>query len=153
MKTYAAHLADAKATRDAKINEMKAIAQKAMDEQRNMDGGDSEKCDPLRAEIKSLEADIKRFSELAALDAETAKPVDDTAAREKTFTLPSVPVQVKSEEKLEPGIGFARAAKCLAIGFMEHRSPVEIARERYGDNSGITKPPARLPQKLQLTRQ
>lgn len=136
-KTFSQHIADLKATRDKKTEEMKTVAQKAMDEQRNMDGGESEKFETLKAEIKSIEADIKRFSELAAMDAETAKPVDDTAEREKTYTPPSVPVSVKNTEKLDKGIAFARAAKCLALGTMSQRDPVQVAKSLYSDRADI----------------
>ena len=136
-KTFAQHIADLKATREKKTAEMKEVAQKAMDEQRNMDGGESEKFETLKAEIKSIDADIKRFSELAALDAETAKPVDDSAEREKAYTPPTVPVSVKNTEKLEKGIAFARAAKCLALGTMAQRDPVQVAKSMYSDRADI----------------
>ena len=136
-KTFAQHIADLKATRAKKADEMKIVAQKAMDEQRNMDGGESEKFETLKAEIKSIDADIKRFSELAAMDAETAKPVDDTAEKESTYTPPSVPVSVKNTEKLDKGIAFARAAKCLALGTMAQRDPMQIAKSLYGDRADI----------------
>ena len=136
-KTFAQHIADLKATREKKTAEMKEVAQKAMDEQRNMDGGESEAFETLKAEIKSIDADIKRFSELAALDAETAKPVDDSAEREKTYTPPTVPVSVKNTQKLDKGIAFARAAKCLALGTMAQRDPLQIAKSMYGDRADI----------------
>lgn len=136
-KTFAQHIADLKATREKKTAEMKEVAQKAMDEQRNLDGGESEKFETLKAEIKSIDADIKRFTELAALDAETAKPVDDSAEREKTYTPPTVPVSVKNTEKLEKGIAFARAAKCLALGTMAQRDPVQVAKSMYSDRADI----------------
>ena len=136
-KTFAQHIADLKATREKKTAEMKEVAQKAMDEQRNLDGGESEKFETLKAEIKSIDADIKRFTELAALDAETAKPVDDSAEREKAYTPPTVPVSVKNTEKLEKGIAFARAAKCLALGTMAQRDPMQIAKSMYGDRADI----------------
>lgn len=136
-KTFTQHIADLKATREAKSAEMKAVAQRAMDEQRNMDGGESEKFETLRAEIKSIDADIARFSELQAMDAETAKPVDDSAEREKTYTPPSVPVSVKNTEKLDKGIAFARAAKCVALGAMAQRDPVQVAKSLYNDRADI----------------
>lgn len=135
-KTFSAHIADLKATREAKQTELRAIGQKAVDEQRNMDGGESEKFETLRAEIKSLDADIARFSELAEIDKASAKPVDDTPQREKTYT-PPLPVSVKNTEKLEPGIAFARAAKCLAIGAMSQRDPVQVAKSLYNDRADI----------------
>ena len=136
-KSYVQHVADLKATREQKTADMKAVAQKAMDEQRNMDGGESEKFETLKAEIKSIDADIKRYTELAALDAETAKPVDDSVEREKTYTPPTVPVSVKNTEKLEKGIAFARAAKCLALGTMAQRDPVQVAKSMYSDRADI----------------
>ena len=137
MKTIQEHLAALKDAREEKHAELKKISEKAMEENRTMDGAEAEAFEKLRAEIKKIDAEVERLGVLESMDVKTAKPVTNDVSAEKTMTMAAVPAQPK--EKMEPGIGFARAAKCLALGFLEHRNPVEIAAERYGDGSSITK--------------
>lgn len=140
MKTFAEQVADLKATRAAKAEEMKGVAQKSMDEGRSMDNAEAERFDTLSSEIKSLDGDISRLSRLADIDAATAQPVD---AGQKA-ALPAVggarvPVQVKNTEKLEPGIGFARLARVKAVAHIEHRDPAQIAQAMYPDDENLVK--------------
>ena len=140
MKTFAEQVADLKATRAAKAEEMKGVAQKSMDEGRSMDNAEAERFDTLSSEIKSLDGDIARLSRMADIDAETAKPVEAGAKA----ALPAVggarvPVQVKNTEKLEPGIGFARLARVKAVAHIEHKDPAQIAQSMYPDDENLVK--------------
>lgn len=140
MKTFAEQVADLKATRAAKAEEMKGVAQKSMDEGRSMDNAEAERFDTLSSEIKSLDGDISRLSRMADIDAATAQPVD---AGQKA-ALPAVggarvPVQVKNTEKLEPGIGFARLARVKALAHIEHQDPARIAQSMYPDDENLIK--------------
>lgn len=138
MKTIQEHLAALKDAREEKHEEMKKLTQKTIDENRTMDGAEAEAFEKLRVEIKKIDDELERLSCLDAMDKKTAAPVTDSVADgAKSVMSASVPAQPK--EKLEPGIGFARAARCLALGFLEHRNPAEIAAERYGENSSVTK--------------
>lgn len=140
MKTFAEQVADLKATRAAKAEELKSVAQKSMDEGRSMDNAEAERFDTLSSEIKSLDGDIARLSRMADIDAETAKPVE---AGQKA-ALPAVgglrlPAQAKNTEKLEPGIGFARLARVKAVAHIEHRDPAQIAQAMYPDDENLVK--------------
>lgn len=141
MKTFAEQVAALKATREAKHEEMKGIAQKSVDEDRSMNTAESEQFDTLEGEIKRLDEDIARLSRLAAIDKASAKPVSDEGKREEKD---AQPVAVKNTQKLEPGIAFARAVKCLALGYLEHRDAVQIAERMYGGHEQIVKTTARL---------
>ena len=140
MKTFAEQVADLKATRAAKAEELKSVAQKSMDEGRSMDNAEAERFDTLSSEIKSLDGDIARLSRMAEIDAESAKPVE---AGQKA-ALPAVgglrlPAQAKNTEKLEPGIGFARLARVKAVAHIEHRDPAQIAQAMYPDDENLVK--------------
>lgn len=138
MKTIQEHLAALKDAREEKHEEMKKLTQKTIDENRTMDGAEAEAFEKLRVEIKKIDDELERLSALDAMDKKSAAPVTDSVPESvKAAMSASVPAQPR--EKLEPGIGFARAAKCLALGFLEHRNPVEIAVERYGESNPITK--------------
>lgn len=138
MKTFAEQIAALKETRKAKHEELKSVAQKSVDENRSMDTGEQEQFDTLESEIKRLDDDIARLSRLADLDKETAKPVTTEKAQqpaqggaERSF------VQVKNTQKLEPGILFARAARCLALGHLEHRDAIQIAKSLYDGQDAV----------------
>lgn len=141
MKTFAEQVAALKATREAKSAEMKAIAQKSVDQNRSMDAGEAEQFDTLDSEIKRLDDDIARLSKLAEIDKATATPVDinEKLKAPASGGAHSLPVQVKNTQKLEPGIAFARAAKCLALGHLEHRDAIQIAKTLFGENEAIVK--------------
>lgn len=143
MKTFAEQIAALKATRAEKHDRMKAIAQKSIDESRSMDTGEAEEFDTLKAEVKRLDDDIKRLSELGD-DQATAKPVDDKAKREAPADADTkgairAPVQVKNTEKLAPGIGFARVARCKALAFLNHQSVEQIAKSIYPSDEVLHK--------------
>src|SRR5690625_4860534 len=145
-KTFLEQVAALKATREAKHEEMKGVAQKSIDESRSMDTAESEQFDALQSEIKRLDEDISRLSILAEMDKASAKPVDGTKGAEQPAHggTARIPVQVKNTETLEPGIAFARAAKCLALGHLEHRDAIQIAKSLYGDQEQIVAATQRL---------
>lgn len=142
MKTFAEQVADLKATRAAKADEMKSVAQKSIDESRSMDTGEAEQFDTLDGEIKRLDADIGRLSKLADMeeaDKKSAKPVD---GREKSEQIAiggaaRATVQVKNTEKLDAGMGFARVARVKAIAHVEHMDPMQIAKALYPDDDKL----------------
>ena len=138
-KNFLEQVAALKATREAKHEEMKAVAQKSIDESRSMDTAESEQFDALQSEIKRLDDDISRLSVLAEMDKATAKPVDGTRSADQPVSggAARVPVQVKNTEKLEPGIGFARIARVKAISHIEHVDPAQVAKTLYPDDERL----------------
>lgn len=140
MKTLKEHLQALLDTRESKREEMKKLTEKTIEENRTMDGAEAEQFEKLRGEIKKLDDEITRLKEVQEMDAKTAAPVEAETKAAPQSTVPySGSIAAQPKEKLEPGIGFARAARCLALGFLEHRNPAEIAAERYGQNSSIAK--------------
>jgi HK97 family phage major capsid protein len=111
-------------------------------EGRTLDAAESEEFDTLSDEIAATETHIKRLETMEKSAIASAKPVDDVSGmRERSKGLHVV---AKNTQKLEPGIAFARAAKCLAIGHLEHRDAVQIAKSLYGDQPGIVAAAERL---------
>lgn len=146
MKTFAEQVADLKATRAQKAQEMKDIAQKSIDESRSMDAGEAEQFDTLEGEVKRLDADIARLSRLAdiesaeAADKATAKPVDATQKASAPATGGArLPVQVKNTEKLEPGIAFARMARVKALAHLDHADVIQVAQALYPQDESLIK--------------
>lgn len=112
VKTHAEQIADLKATREAHEKRMNEIGAKATEDGRTMDAAEQEEFDTLASEIDKIDADVKRFERLEAINKSKATPVaggkpEDAAASRAGVT-------VKNTQKAEPGVEFARYAMCLA---------------------------------------
>jgi len=86
--------------------------------------------DGLELQVKSLDADLKRWRELEKLQAATATPVPAVTLG-RTTTLPVISVK----PNVPIGTQFVRAACAKIIGSLENRNPAEIAQERWGDST------------------
>lgn len=140
MSNYAKQIADLQATRKAKADEMKALAEKAAEQGRTMDTGEQEQFDELKAEIGSIDKGISNLRDLDAMakadeaDAATAKAVADDDKRTGAVTVTrTVPADAKNTQKIESkdGMGFARYARVKGIAFKEHADPVAVAKSLY----------------------
>lgn len=141
-KTFAEQLADLKATRAAKHEQMKTIAQGATDKGLSMDTGEAEQFDTLQGEIKRLDADIARIATLAEMDKETLKGVSDADQRELPARGGSdlAPLQLKEgPEKLEKGIAMARYAMCLMKSKGNHQLAFQMAAKHFPKTEGVVK--------------
>lgn len=140
MKTFAEQVADLKATREAKQASMREIAQKSVDESRSMDTAEAEQFDTMQGEIKRLDADIARLSTMADMDKASAKAIDTEDKTEKSAVGGArVPVQIKTVEKLEPGIAMARYAMCLVKAKGNHQLAFQLAEKHYPGTEGVVR--------------
>ncbi|EKF6774381.1 phage major capsid protein [Pseudomonas aeruginosa] len=142
MKTTAEQIAEFEATRVTKAAEMEAIMTKAAEAGETLDAEQSEQFDTLQAEIAAIDKHIGRLNQMQKAQAANAKPVtEDPGAQRmanvKTLDFKEVQVRAKNTQKLEPGIAFARAAKCLALGHLEHRDAIGIAKSLYDGQDSI----------------
>ncbi|HCU2535342.1 phage major capsid protein [Pseudomonas aeruginosa] len=142
MKTTAEQIAEFEATRVTKAAEMEAIMTKAAEAGETLDAEQSEQFDTLEAEIAAINKHIGRLKQMQKAQAANAKPVTEEAgaqrmANVKTLDFKEVQVRAKNTQKLEPGIAFARAAKCLALGHLEHRDAIGIAKSLYDGQDSI----------------
>ncbi|MFL3604296.1 phage major capsid protein [Pseudomonas aeruginosa] len=139
MKTTAEQIAEFEATRVTKAAEMEAIMTKAAEAGETLDAEQSEQFDTLEAEIAAIDKHIGRLKQMQKAQAATARPVTDepNAQSAKALDFQKFQVRSKNTQKLEPGIAFARAAKCLALGHLEHRDAIGIAKSLYDGQDSI----------------
>ncbi|HGO9514184.1 TPA: phage major capsid protein [Pseudomonas aeruginosa] len=139
MKTTAEQIAEFEATRVTKAAEMEAIMAKAAEAGETLDAEQSEQFDTLEAEIAAIDKHIGRLKQMQKAQAATARPVTDepNAQSAKALDFQKFQVRSKNTQKLEPGIAFARAAKCLALGHLEHRDAIGIAKSLYDGQDSI----------------
>jgi hypothetical protein len=137
-KTFAEQIADLKATRETTHQNLKALAQKSVDESRSMNTAEAEEFDTSESTIKRLDEDIARLSRMAALDLETVKALqvpnlDQPAAPYKA------PVQIKTVEKLEEGVLFGRYAQCMINAKGDHQKAFELAERHYPQSESVVR--------------
>lgn len=134
-KTIAEQLVGLKATRDSLKKTMEETAQKAMDESRGMNTAEQEAFDEAEAQIKTLDADIGRFTRLEAVAATSAAPVEEKG---NTIIRPE-PATIKQVEKLDPGIAFARYAMLLTKAKGNHSVAFQLAQRHYPKTEAVVR--------------
>ena len=140
MKTYAEHIASLEATRAEKQTRMKEIHQKAVDDGRTMDQAESAEFDTLKGEIKAIDVDLERTRDLEKIDKSTATQVDDKTkanATASTTPLSRDNLSLKTVEKLQPGIAFARYAMCLLASKGNHQTAFRLAERHYPQTENV----------------
>ncbi|EPQ9822161.1 HK97 family phage prohead protease, partial [Escherichia coli] len=112
---------------------LEEVMTKAAEEGRTLDVEEEEHYDNTAAEIRQVDAHLKRLRELEAGKAATAQPVKQ-AGNGNVAAVASAPV-IRVEQKLDKGIGFARFAKSLAAAKGVRSEALEVARRQYPDDS------------------
>lgn len=136
MKTVAEQLAGYKAAKEEKSDRMAEIMKSAGEEGLTLDAEQTEEFDTLESEVEALEKHIGRLTKMEKSMVKTARPAEEDQRNTGDVTK-GVQVRAKNTQKLEPGIAFARAAKCLALGHLEHRDAIQIAKSLYEGHDQI----------------
>ncbi|HEK0565637.1 TPA: phage major capsid protein [Proteus mirabilis] len=112
------------------------IMNKAAEEGRTLDVEESEQYDNLTSEIKAVDSHLARLREIEASQAKQAKPIDaeQNSFREASQLRGGI---IKVDEKLAPGIEFARYVKCLAASKGNTTQALEIAKSQYPEQPRI----------------
>ena len=137
MKTIAEQITALEAKRAASVAAQETEMQKSIEDDRTADGEEGEKFDELQAEIETIDKQLGRLRKLERTKAATAKPVIQVDTPESASASRDGTLVVRAEPKLPPGIGFARVAKCIALGAKYNRDPAVMAEQLYGPNSVV----------------
>src|SRR3569623_1666098 len=138
-KTIGEQIVGLKATRDSLQKSMDEAAQKSIDESRSMNTAESEAFDEAESQIKAIDKDIERLSRLEAIKAGSATIVPKTVASEGAPARITEPAQVKTVEKLEPGIAAARFVMCLMRAKGNHDVAFKLAERHFPQTESIVK--------------
>jgi HK97 family phage prohead protease len=133
-KTIAEQISAFEATRGAKAAELETIMTGSEGETLDADHADA--ADGLVAELKSIDDHLKRLRLVESLKASTAKPVQSVETERKASDARS-PIIVKNTQKLEPGIRFARVAKCVGMAKGNMMQAEQIAIQRYSQDDAV----------------
>lgn len=145
MSNIPGQIAALEAKRAANAARMEEVLTKSAERGETLDAEEQEEFDTLEAEVKQLDANLRRFKSMEQVKLASAKPVAGSAkgqeasdARDPRF----VPGQVKVAENLPKGLGFARFAKVKALAYLSqmkgdtgYMPPAEIAKSLYGESS------------------
>lgn len=137
MKTYLDQIADFKATLEAKNVRLDAIMTESADAGSTLDAAQEEEFETLQDEIKAIEKHLERLEGLAKRAEKTATVVDGSTAKSASEARAGVTL-VKTTEKLDKGIEFARFAMALGAARGNIPQAYEISKAKFGDQSDIS---------------
>lgn len=135
MTDYTTQITAYEAKRAALLGSMEAIMSKAAEEGATLDAAQQEEYDGFSADIEAVDAHLKRLRTMEA----TVKtvPVAGEGAEEGSASRGGERIVIKTQPKLEPGIGFARLARVKALGRLDNEPAIQVAEKIYGADSGI----------------
>lgn len=136
MATIAEKIKGYKDALDVKVKRMGELLDEVSDEGVTFDEAQDEEFTTLDAEVKSLTSQIEKLEAFEKMNIKTAKPVEDVTKGVGNVQV-TYAVSAKNTQKLEPGIALARAAKCLALGHLEHRDAIQIAKSVYEGQESV----------------
>ena len=124
------------AKRAALVASRDEVMAKSAEEGRTLDVEEEEIYDNTSAEIKAVDAHLKRLRDMESSQASTAKPVSKAAGGDINVVTSSAPGIIRVEQKLEKGIGFARFVKslCAAKASSAGSNALEVAKRYYPDD-------------------
>lgn len=125
----AQHIKDWEAKRAATVAQMEELMAKSVETGETLDAEQDEQYEELAAEVKAIDKQLSRLKQMESLQATKAKPVEDVA---KSVGPTIIVKNIKDAEDKFAGQSFTRTVIAKTLGHLEQRSPVAIARERWG---------------------
>lgn len=134
MATYAEQIGAFEARRASHVASLESIAKAVSEAGSTLDASQKEQKDTLQAEIEEIDEHLKFLRDMETLTAKAAKPVAGTSEKDAAASRGGQ-IVVKAQEKLEPGLEFARLVKSLGAAKGDMSRAVRIAAGRYGEDS------------------
>lgn len=142
MSKYAERIGAYEAKRAALSGSMQAIMDAADEKGETLDAAQQEEFDELEAQVKAVDAQLGRYRSLEGLDKSLGEggrsnltPIVGTTETGAAGERGGTRVQVKREDKLEPGISLSRLVKCFGMANGDVERASRLASARYGENS------------------
>lgn len=134
MATYAEQIASFTAERGVKADRQKAIMDGAAENGETLDAEQQEEFDTLQGEVEAIDKHLSRLKIVESTAGEKAIEVQGGSSKEADANRGGH-ITVKAQQKLEPGIEFARLVKALGMAQGDMSRAVRIANDRYGEDS------------------
>jgi hypothetical protein len=138
-KTVGEQIADLENTRAAKAARYEELMSKSIEGGRTTDAAEAEEVDTIGDEIKAIDGDLERLKRLAEFQKAKATPVDGKTTTTASESRGGIAATVKTNEKLAPGIAFARYAMCLTKAKGNHAIAFQLAERHYPHTESVVK--------------
>lgn len=139
MTKYAERITAYEAKRAALQGSMTAIMDVADTKGETLDAAQQEEFDDLEGQIKAVDAQLARYHTLdgleKSLDGVKLTPIIGVTNEKTGSDARGGKVQVKRQEKLEPGIGMARLVKCFGMAKGDIDRAARLSAIQYGEDS------------------
>lgn len=136
MATIAEQIAAFETKRAALVAANEQIMEKSADEGSTLDADQEEQFDGNQGDIESIDKHLKRLRQTEATLKTKAVAVDGISNANDGSTVRGS-VQIGRQEKLAPGIEFARAVKCFGLAKGNLGEAMNYAKGRYGENANV----------------
>ncbi len=121
--------------RAALVAANEAIIAKAAEDGSTLDAEQEEQFDGNQADIESVDKHLARLKAMEATNKAKAVPAEGGNADDANKSRAGQRIEVKTEQKLDKGIAFARLVKSFGIAKGSLGGAVSFAAARYGDQS------------------
>lgn len=132
---YAEQIGAFEARRKTLIDANEAIMAAAADEGATLDTEQAATFDENEADVAEIDKHLDRLRKMEKAALAKAVAVNGDNAKNASDNRGGHRIEVKRQEKLEPGIAFARLVKSLGAAKGDMGRAVAIAKSRYGDDS------------------
>ena len=143
---YAEQIGAFEARRKTLVDANEAIMASAADEGATLDADQAGQFDENEADIAEVDKHLDRLRKMEKAALSRATPAEGDNGKDASNSRGGHRIEVKRQEKLEPGIAFARLVKCFGMAKGNTDQAAKIAEHRYGENSsavGVLKHVAR----------
>lgn len=135
--TYAEQIAAFEARRKTLVDANDEIMAAAGAEGATLDAEQKTKFDENEADLAEVDEHLKRLRAQEARSKAAAVPAAGGNEAEAGASRSGSRIELVREEKLAPGIGFARMARCYALAEGDKAEAIEVAKALYGENAGV----------------
>jgi HK97 family phage major capsid protein len=132
---YAEQIAAFEARRKTLVDANEAIMATAADEGATLDADQAATFDENEADIAEIDKHLDRLRKMEKAAVARATPAVGGNASDAGTSRGGQRIEVKRQEKLEPGIGLARLVKCFGMANGDMQRASNLARQRYGEQS------------------
>src|SRR5690606_23864146 len=132
---YAEQIGAFEARRKTLVDANEAIMATAADEGATLDADQAATFDENEADVAEIDKHLDRPRKLEKAALAKATPAAGGNADDAGASRGGHRIEVKRQEKLEPGIGLARLVKCFGMANGDMHRASNLARQRYGDQS------------------
>lgn len=134
---YAEQISAFETKRAALVAANSAIMEKAAAEGATLDAAQKEEFDGNETDVAEIDDHLKRLKAMEKVAVEKAVPAAGGNADDASTARGGERIQIKRQENLAPGIGYARLIKAKMAARLAGETPLLMAQKMYGPDSEV----------------